>query len=115
MQILPAIILGVGMLFFPESPRYFLMRDYEEKALAALSRIRRAQPDSDELRREFLAIKAEVLFDESVARERFPGKTGVTLWLSQYSSLVNSKPAFHRLAVGCCTMFFQQFMGCNAM
>lgn len=115
MRILPAIILGVGMLFFPESHRYFLMRDYEEKDLAALTKIRRAQPDADELRREFLAIKAEVHFDESFAKDRYPGKTAVILWLSQYSSLVNRRAAFHRVAVGCCTMFSQQLMGCNAM
>ncbi|KAL2017232.1 hypothetical protein VTK56DRAFT_2391 [Thermocarpiscus australiensis] len=115
LQILPALVLGIGMLFYPESPRYYLMRDNEEKALAALTRLRRAKPQDEALRREYLEIKAEVLFDESVARDKFPGKTGVALWLAQFQSLVNTWPAFKRLSVGCCTMFFQQFMGCNAM
>lgn len=115
LQILPALILGIGMLFYPESPRYYLMRDNEEKALAALTRLRRAKPQDDALQQEYLAIKAEVLFDESVARDKFPGKTGVALWLAQFKSLVDTWPAFKRLSVGCCTMFFQQFMGCNAM
>lgn len=115
LQILPALILGIGMLFYPESPRYYLMRDNEEKALAALASLRRAKPQDDDLRREYLAIKAEVLFDESIARDKFPGKTGVTLWFAQFKSLVDTWPAFKRLSVGCCIMFFQQFMGCNAM
>ncbi|OAA66919.1 D-xylose-proton symporter [Niveomyces insectorum RCEF 264] len=115
LQILPGLILGVGIIFFPESPRFYLMRKQEEKALRSLARIRRVHPDTESLRVEYLAIKAEVLFDESVARDRHPGKTGLVLWLSQHVELVSTWPAFHRLAIGCCVMFFQQFMGCNAM
>ncbi|KAI0475407.1 low-affinity glucose transporter HXT3 [Xylariaceae sp. FL0804] len=115
LQIAPAVVLGIGMLFFPESPRYFLMRHNEDKALSALAKLRRVHPDTESLRHEFLAIKAEVLFDESVARDKFPGKAGVSLFFAQYASLVSSWPSFKRLAVGCCIMFFQQFMGCNAI
>ncbi|KAH8901528.1 D-xylose-proton symporter [Thozetella sp. PMI_491] len=115
LQILPAVILGIGMLFYPESPRFFLMRKEEDKALQALARVRRVSPDSDVLRQEYLAIKAEVLFDETHARETFPGKSGVSLFFAQYAALFSNWPSFKRMAVGCCTMFFQQFMGCNAM
>ena len=109
-QIAPALVLGVGMLFFPESPRYFLMRHNEPKALAALARLRRVHPDTASLRTEYLAIKAEVLFDEAHTRDKFPGQTGVRLFLSQHKALVSTRPAFHRLAIGTCIMFFQQFM-----
>ncbi|ORY56995.1 general substrate transporter [Pseudomassariella vexata] len=95
LQIAPALILGIGMIFFPESPRFFLMRNKEDKALRALAKLRRVHPDSETLREEYLSIKAEVLFDESVSRDKFPGKTGFSLWCSQYASL--------------------QFMGCNAI
>ncbi|OAQ62826.1 MFS sugar transporter [Pochonia chlamydosporia 170] len=115
LQIAPALILGIGMLFFPESPRFYLMRKSEEKALRALGKLRRVHPDSDSLREEYLAIKAEVLFDESVARDQFPGKSGASLYLSQYASLVSTWPSFKRLLVGSGTMFLQQFMGCNAL
>ncbi|KAK7725745.1 hypothetical protein SLS57_003811 [Botryosphaeria dothidea] len=115
LQIVPAVILGIGILFYPESPRWYLMRQQEDQALNALSRIRRIHVDSNELCREYLAIKAEVLFQESYARDNYPGKTGVSLYLAQYRSLVSSRPSFRRLAVGCCVMFFQQFMGCNAI
>ncbi|OMP82155.1 putative glucose transporter rco-3 [Diplodia seriata] len=115
LQIVPAVILGLGMLFYPESPRYHLMRKDEDKALSALARIRRAHIDSDSLCREYLAIKAEVLFEESYARDKYPGKTGIALYLAQYASLVSSWPSFKRLAVGCGVMFFQQLMGANAI
>ncbi|OIW26364.1 general substrate transporter [Coniochaeta ligniaria NRRL 30616] len=114
-QMFPALALGLGMIFFPESPRFHLMRHNEEKALASLARLRRVHPDSDSLRMEYLAIKAEVLFDETTVRDRYPGQSGIRLFLSQHKALVSSWPAFRRLAVGCCIMFFQQFMGCNAI
>ncbi|KAK9773178.1 putative General substrate transporter [Seiridium cardinale] len=115
LQMFPALVLGIGMLFFPESPRFFLMRHNEEKALRALARLRRVHPDSESLRQEYLAIKTEVLFDESMARDKYPGKSGISLWAAQHVSLVSTWPAFRRLAIGCCIMFFQQFMGCNAI
>ncbi|KAK6825864.1 MFS glucose transporter mfs1 [Apiospora arundinis] len=114
-QIIPALVLGIGMLFFPESPRYFLMRHQEDKALSALAQLRRCHPDTEWLRHEYLAIKAEVMFDESIDRDRHHGKGGVSLYLAQYAHLVSSWPSFKRLAIGCCIMFFQQFIGCNAI
>ncbi|KAM0335406.1 hypothetical protein ACHAQA_000451 [Verticillium albo-atrum] len=115
LQIVPALVLGIGMLFFPESPRFYLMRRKEDKALAALAKIRRVHPDSASLRYEFLGIKAEVLFDEAINRERHPGKTGISMFFAQYAALVSTWPAFRRLAIGCIVMFLQQFMGCNAI
>lgn len=115
LQIFPALVLGIGMLFYPESPRYYLMRGNEVKALRSLAKLRRVHADCDSLREEYLGIKAEVLFDQAVAKDRFPGKTGVSLYLSQYASLVSTLPAFKRLSVGCVIMFLQQFIGCNAI
>jgi MFS family permease len=115
LQIVPAVILGLGMLAFPESPRFMLMKKREDRALACLSKLRRMHTDTEALRNEFLAIKAEVLFEEDYIRVHYPGKTGLSLLVAQYGALVSTWPAFRRLSIGCCTMFFQQFMGCNAM
>ncbi|KIW01441.1 uncharacterized protein PV09_07199 [Verruconis gallopava] len=114
-QIFPALVLGIGMLFYPESPRFWLMSGKEEKAISALSKIRRLQPTDQKLRNEFLAIKAEVMFEQSLIAEKYHGWTGVRLWAAQYAALFSSWPNFRRLSIGCCVMFFQQFMGCNAM
>ncbi|EEY19325.1 low-affinity glucose transporter HXT3 [Verticillium alfalfae VaMs.102] len=115
LQILPALVLGIGMLFFPESPRFYLLRRKEDKALAALAKIRRVHPDTASLRNEYLGIKAEVLFEEALNRERYPGKTGIPLFIAQHVALISTWPAFKRLAIGCCVAFLQQFMGCNAI
>ncbi|KAH7159252.1 general substrate transporter [Fusarium sp. MPI-SDFR-AT-0072] len=115
LQIFPALVLGIGMIFFPESPRFYLMRHKEDQALAALAQLRQVHVDSESIRAEYLAIKTEVLFDESVSAEKFPGKKGISLFAAQHVALVSTWPAFKRLAIGCCIMFFQQFMGCNAI
>uniref|UniRef100_A0A0C4DJ96 Major facilitator superfamily (MFS) profile domain-containing protein n=1 Tax=Fusarium oxysporum (strain Fo5176) TaxID=660025 RepID=A0A0C4DJ96_FUSOF len=115
LQIFPALVLGIGMIFFPESPRFYLMRHKEDQALAALAQLRQVHVDSESIRAEYLAIKTEVLFDESVSAEKFPGKKGLSLFAAQHVALVSTWPAFKRLAIGCCIMFFQQFMGCNAI
>ncbi|PNH45321.1 hypothetical protein VD0004_g2529 [Verticillium dahliae] len=72
LQILPALVLGIGMLFFPESPRFYLLRRKEDKPLAALAKIRRVHLDTTSLRNEYLGIKAEVLFEEALDREGYP-------------------------------------------
>lgn len=115
LQIVPAIILGVGMLFFPESPRFHLLRKREAEALACLAKLRRLHITSEDLLQEYLTIKAEVLFEESYTQDHHGNRRGLSLALAQYASLVTTWPSFKRLAIGCCTMFFQQFMGCNAM
>ncbi|KAF2104618.1 general substrate transporter [Rhizodiscina lignyota] len=115
LQIFPALVLGIGMLFYPESPRWWLMVGKDQKALDALSRIRRLPTDDHMLSTEFLAIKADVLFEQSYVLEHFHGWTGIRLMAAQYLALVSTWPNFRRLSIGSCIMFFQQFMGCNAM
>lgn len=90
LQILPALMLGIGMLFFPESPRFYLLRHKEDKALAALAKIRRVHLDTTSLRNEYLGIKAEVLFEEALNREGYPGKTGIPLFIAQHVALIST-------------------------
>ncbi|KAJ4984568.1 D-xylose-proton symporter (hexose transporter) [Stagonosporopsis vannaccii] len=115
LQIVPALVLGIGMLFYPESPRFYCMRDNDTAGIAALARVRQANPDNDVLQKEYLSVKAEVMFEQSYNREKFPGKSGVSLYLAGYTTLFSTWPSFKRTAIGCCVMFFQQFIGCNAI
>lgn len=115
LQIVPALVLGIGMIFYPESPRFHLMRKNEEAALRSLARLRRVHPDSESLREEYLSIKAEVLFDEAHSKAQYPGKSGVSLYFAEYYGLLSSWPSFKRVFIGSAIMFLQQFQGCNAL
>ncbi|TFA98874.1 hypothetical protein CCMA1212_009314 [Trichoderma ghanense] len=115
LQIVPALVLGIGMTFYPESPRFHLMRKNEDAALRSLARLRRVHPDSDSLREEYLSIKAEVMFDEAHSRENYPGKSGASLFFAEYYGLLSNWPTFKRVFIGSAIMFLQQFQGCNAL
>ncbi|OBT38704.1 hypothetical protein VE00_10652 [Pseudogymnoascus sp. WSF 3629] len=115
LQILPAFILGIGMLFYPDSPRWLLMQDREEEGIATLARLRRKPADHPSVIAESLEIKATILLENTYIRENYAGLSGLRLDAAQYLSMVTKFARFKRLAIGCCVMFFQQFMGCNAM
>ncbi|KAJ5377437.1 uncharacterized protein N7496_004846 [Penicillium cataractarum] len=114
-QIVPAVILGIGMLFFPDSPRWLMMKERDDDSLSALSRLRRQDRDSPVLQNEYLEIRASIMLENTFAREHFPNLSGWKLHAAQYMSFLTTWARFKRLAIGCCVMFFQQFMGCNAM
>lgn len=114
-QIVPALILGIGMLFYPDSPRWLLLQERDEEAIATLSRIRGQPADHPSVVAESLEIRANILLENSYVQENFRGLSGVRLHAAQYLSMLTNFGRFKRLAIGCCVMFFQQFMGCNAM
>ncbi|KAM5448687.1 hypothetical protein MaudCBS49596_005193 [Microsporum audouinii] len=114
-QILPALILGAGILFFPDSPRWLFMKDREEDGRKSLATLRQKPADHHTIETEFLEIKASVILENTYAKEKFANLSGVKLHVAQYFSLLSTWSRFRRLAIGCSIMFFQQFMGCNAM
>jgi len=60
MGVIPAVILGVGMLFLPASPRWLMSRSLMDKAEGVLKRIR----NTDDVQEEAAAIK-ETLSEET--------------------------------------------------
>ncbi|KII90641.1 hypothetical protein PLICRDRAFT_174023 [Plicaturopsis crispa FD-325 SS-3] len=116
LQMLPALVLGFGMTFMPYSPRWLVEVDREEEALHVLSRLRRQPVDHPNVRFEFLEIKAEVTFTkEARVAAKFQDATWFSRAIAPYLAFFVSWPKFRRLAVGCLVMFYQQFMGCNAI
>ncbi|KAG6873930.1 hypothetical protein C0995_008969 [Termitomyces sp. Mi166 len=121
LQLVPAIILGVGILFMPFSPRWLVNQGRDNEALAVLSRARGLPADSDLVQLEFLEIRAQYIFEKETSEARFPDyqdgsfSSNFKLGLYDYLSLLTNRNLLYRVAVGSLTMFFQQWTGVNAI
>ncbi|KAI9487854.1 MAG: general substrate transporter [Benjaminiella poitrasii] len=119
-QIAFALILGIGIIFFPFSPRWLMGKGREEEALQVISKLRRLPQDHPLVLEEWKDIKATVEFDRIVERQQYPqyvdqgGKGRMMIELMGYRDLFR-KGIVNRLFIGSAIMFFQQFTGMNAM
>jgi len=121
LQLVPAVILGIGILFMPFSPRWLVNQGRDEEALTVLSNARRLPKDSDLVQIEFLEIKAQYLFEKEINEAKFPQYqdgswvSNFKLGVFDYMSLITTRTLFYRTAIGTLTMFFQQWTGVNAI
>ena len=121
-QILPALILGAGMLMFmPQSPRHLMNRGREADCLETLARLRSESVDSIRVRLEFLEIKALREFTNRTQAVKYPHlqdgsfKSRFLIGFYEYASLVTNPSLFRRTTVACLIMTFQQWNGINAI
>ncbi|KAK4501233.1 hypothetical protein PRZ48_007040 [Zasmidium cellare] len=98
LQIVPALCVGLGIHFFPFSPRWLCMRDRSEDSLQSLSRLRRLPIDDHRVQLEWRGIIAE---------------TGFSLEISEWIALFKPK-YWRRTMIAMAIPFFQQFSGINA-
>ncbi|KAI4727376.1 putative MFS monosaccharide transporter [Aureobasidium sp. EXF-10728] len=121
-QILPALILGAGMMMFmPESPRHLMNKDREEEALTTLARLRNKSTEDMGVRVEYLEIKALRDFEVETARKKYPQyqdgsfKSNFLIGFHDYASLITNPSLRRRTITACLTMTFQQWNGINAI
>ncbi|RYP09339.1 hypothetical protein DL764_001386 [Monosporascus ibericus] len=121
LQLFPAVVLFVGMIFMPFSPRWLLHHGREEEARNVLASLRGLPPDNELVDLEFLEIKAQSLFEKRTVAEKFPHLREQTAWnvfklqFVAIKSLFQTKAMFKRVIVATVTMFFQQWTGINAV
>ncbi|KIK63035.1 hypothetical protein GYMLUDRAFT_41339 [Collybiopsis luxurians FD-317 M1] len=121
LQLVPALILGAGILFMPFSPRWLVNQGRDDEALAVLSKARGLPSDNELVQIEFLEIRAQYLFEKETSAVKFPdyqdGSFGSNfkLGLAEYTSLLINPTLLRRIMVGTLTMFFQQWTGVNAI
>lgn len=102
LQIFFALLVAVGALVFPDSPRWFVKNGYDKEACDVLAKLKNSTPDSDDVLTDFNFMKADV---ES-------SKTSESSWKAVFT--FGKTQEFQRLLIGCSGQFFQQFTGCNA-
>ncbi|KAK7042492.1 general substrate transporter [Favolaschia claudopus] len=109
-QFLWSIILGFGLFFLPESPRFWARKGDIEKATVALATVRDQPRDSDYVQDELAEIIANLEFE----RAHIPSSGYVSSWLACFKgSLFDGSSNVRRTIVGTGLQCAQQFTGIN--
>lgn len=105
-----ALILGIGLLFLPDSPRYFVKKGQIQQAIDALSRVRGQPPNSEYVQTEI----AEIVANEEYERALIPSTTWFGSWANCFKgSLWSAKSNLRRTILGTSLQMMQQWTGVN--
>ncbi|WZH40763.1 general substrate transporter [Fusarium acuminatum] len=113
LQMVCSTILGIGIHFFPYSPRWLALVDRPDDALKSLERLRRLPRTDSRVEKEHIGICNEVTIQKLVQEKRHPGVTGLKLELFGWADLFKKK-SWHRTSIAVGVAFFQQLSGINA-
>ncbi|KAF7343307.1 General substrate transporter [Mycena venus] len=102
LQMIPAIVLTIGMQTFPESPRWLFDHEREDEALQVLADLHAGGDKTNELvRLEYEEIRAQVIFERTEGAK-------------SYTDLL--KPGIpRRVFLGCSLQMWSQLTGMNVM
>ncbi|KAL3496076.1 general substrate transporter [Aspergillus germanicus] len=95
LQCLAPVVIITGLLFCPESPRWYIMKDRTEDAVKALTLVR---DNPDQVQIEVQEIKQAIMFE----KETNPGR---------YAPLWKDKAIRYRFLLACGINIGQQFTG----
>lgn len=120
-QIIPALFLVSGVFLLPYSPRWLAQKGRDEESLKVLAKIRQLPASDSRIQQEWYEIRAEVAYRKELAEIKHPKlvqnptrwnriKLQVQLYLDCWKL-----PILKRTNVGVGLMFFQQFVGINAL
>lgn len=110
LQMLWALILGIGLFLLPESPRFFVKKSKLDSAAKTLSRLRGQPIESDLIQDELAEIIANHEYELSVAPEGGYWST----WGNCFrGSLTKSSSNLRRTILGTSLQMMQQWTGVN--
>ena len=121
LQLAPALVLLVGMIFMPFTPRWLIHHDREAEARHVLAKLRGMDVDAELIELEFLEIKAQSIFEKRTVAANFPHLSKMTPWnivklqFVAIGSLFKTMPMFRRVVAATVTMFFQQWVSHTIM
>ena len=120
LQMIPALVLGAGIYTLPFSPRWLMSKGRKAEAMQSLTRLRRLPATDNRVRFEHVDIQAEVAFHKEVSAQRHPKlqdgskSSAIRLEIVSWSDCFR-RGCWRRTHVGIMLMFFQQFVGINAL
>ncbi|OKL63586.1 hypothetical protein UA08_01481 [Talaromyces atroroseus] len=109
-QFIWAIVLGVGLLFLPDSPRYYVKKGRVDDAISALCKLRGQPRDSQYIEAEI----AEIVANEEYERNVIPNAGWFGSWKNCFTgSLWVQKSNLRRTILGTSLQMMQQWTGVN--
>jgi sugar porter (SP) family MFS transporter len=114
-QMIPGIILGIGIMFLPYSPRWLASKGHDQEALQVLSQLRRLPESDSRVFQEWCEIRAEAAFTKEVNVEKHPQfqentrANRIKLEIAAWGDCFRHG-CWRRTVVGVGIMFFQQFV-----
>jgi sugar porter (SP) family MFS transporter len=104
------LILGGGLFFLPDSPRYFVKKGNLDAACKSLVRLRGQPEDSDYIKIEL----AEIVANEEHERSVIPSTGWLSSWMNCFKGSVwQSKSNLRRTILGTSLQMMQQWTGVN--
>ncbi|KAK7421597.1 hypothetical protein QQX98_002064 [Neonectria punicea] len=113
LQMAPALLVGIGIHFFPFSPRWLAMRGRDDDCLQSLCKLRRVPATDARVQAEWKGILSEVRFQEAIIKLEHPTDNAFKAEMLQWADLFRPK-YLRRTAIALGIPFFQQFSGVNA-
>ena len=105
-----ALILAVGMLFLPESPRFYVRKAQVDRAARSLGRLRRQSPDSKYVQHEL----AEIIANHAYELQVVPQTTYLASWTNLFKGGLHKPNSNLRRVIVCTTLFaLVQWCGAN--
>ncbi|KAJ5580513.1 hypothetical protein N7450_006814 [Penicillium hetheringtonii] len=113
LQMVPALVVGCGIHFFPFSPRWLALANRNEESLECLAKLRRLPVTDETVQLEWRGILTEDRFQKQMLSKEHPDATGLIMELKQWFDLFRPR-YIRRTFVAMAIPFFQQFSGINA-
>ncbi|KAH8077366.1 hexose transport-related protein [Filobasidium floriforme] len=120
LQMVPSIFLGGSLYFLPYSPRWLASKGREEECLDALCKLRQLPSSDPRIQAEWILIRGEAIHNREALLIRHPNMRGegfkmelqreIASWVDMFRPEV-----IRRTHIGIGLMFFQQFVGINAL